>query len=266
MIREVVLIDEEKCDGCGLCVPACEEGAIRIIDGKARLVADNLCDGMGACLGHCPQGAITIEHREADAFDEDAVEVHLKREPEKRQPAAHHQGGCPGSSFRMNVMSQPSHGGDCPSSQFARFGGSQPPDTAASPRASQPSELMHWPVKLRLLPPHAPVLKGAKLLLAADCAPFAHADFHAELLAGHAVVIGCPKFDDLSGYLDKMVEMIRLNDLSEIAVVHMEVPCCTGLLHLALKARELSGKEVPIVDVVVSTRGDILRNQELSAN
>jgi NAD-dependent dihydropyrimidine dehydrogenase PreA subunit len=212
MIREMVSIDEELCDGCGECVPACEEGAIRIVDGKARLVSDNLCDGLGACLGHCPQGAIQIERREAAAFDEEAV--------------------------RRN---------------------------AAVPQApvQQQSELTHWPVQIRLVPPTAPFLRGASLLVAADCVPVAYAGFHSELLRDHAVVIGCPKLDDVESYVEKLAEMIRLGGLSGLGVAHMEVPCCTGILRAVLEARQLAGSDIPVDDLTISIQGQLIERRRI---
>lgn len=277
MIREIVMIDEEKCDGCGLCVPSCHEGAIRIIEGKARLVADNLCDGLGACLGHCPQGAIRIEKREADAFDEVAVGTHLdqaaapkpsvalpvqEHRPEPERPAPSHPGHA--------------HAGGCPSQRFARLGGpgesragSGPAKHvgpfAAADESAGTSELTQWPVQLRLLPPRAPMFQDADLLLAADCVPFALPDFHQRLLRGHALAIACPKLDDTSSYVAKLTEIIAANRLRSITVVHMEVPCCTGILMMAMQARENSGCDIPIHDVVVSVRGEILRRREIPA-
>lgn len=240
MIREVVRIDEDKCDGCGLCVPACHEGAIKIVEGKARLVADRLCDGLGACLGHCPQGAITIERREAEDFSEEAVGAHLTRQAE------------------------PADSGGCPSARFAQFGaGASTRSPVPSGGGAGVSELTHWPVKLRLLPPTAPVLQDASLLVAADCVPVAFPAFQSRLLRGHAVVIGCPKFEDLAGYVDKLTGMIELNDLAEVVVAHMEVPCCTGLLTAVLEARRRAGRPVPVVDVVIGTRGDIVLRREV---
>ncbi len=240
MLREIVSIDEELCDGCGLCIPACHEGALRIVNGKARLVGDRLCDGLGACLGHCPRGAIRIARREADAFDEAAVA------PQHAVP----------------------HGGGCPGSRFAQFGAGGP--AAARPSATdgppaQASELTHWPVQLHLLSPSAPVLNGARLLVAADCVPVAYAGFHADFLRGRAVVIACPKLDDTAGYVQKLATMIVHNDLTDITVVHMEVPCCTGILHAVLEARALAGRDLPVEDVVVSVRGTILRRRRIGA-
>jgi len=236
MIREIVHIDEDKCDGCGLCVPSCKEGAIRIINGKARLVADNLCDGLGACLGHCPQGAIRIEKREADTFDEQAVHQHTSHS------AATHA-GCPSARFNRLGTPRPAA---CPSA------------TAVADTESQPSELTHWPIQLRLLPAAAPVLQGAELLIAADCVPVAYADFHRKMLRGRAVVIACPKLDNPEGYVEKLAQMMRNANLAGITVAHMEVPCCTGILRMAIEARRISGAKLPIHDIVVGTQGDIL--------
>ncbi len=254
MIRDMVLIDAAKCDGCGQCVPACHEGAIQIIDGKARLVADNLCDGLGACLGHCPQGAIRIKRREADAFDEAAVAVHLQAQGRALPEAA------------PRPTPVPAHGG-CPSARFVKLGEpvkaeGQPPAPCGRPGAR--TALRQWPVQLRLLPPQAPMLQGATLLLSADCVPYALPDFHARLLDGRAVAVACPKLDDPSGYVEKLAAMIRLSNLRGITVARMEVPCCAGILMMALEARKRSGTSVPIHDIVVGTRGEVLAERTLA--
>ncbi|MBU0718768.1 MAG: 4Fe-4S binding protein [Planctomycetes bacterium] len=274
MIREIVTIDEDLCNGCGECVPSCAEGAIQIIDGKARLVGDRLCDGLGACLGHCPQGAIKIERREAAAFDEAAAQRHVvSLNAHIGQPKPGN--GRPTSVPATKNPAGPVHAG-CPSSRFARF--ERSPSTANGGQAAgatpccdargtaQASELVHWPVQLRLLPPNAPVLHGARLLVAADCVPVAYAGFHSELLRDHAVVIACPKLDDPDGYVEKLAEMIRSNDLAEIMVARMEVPCCGGILQMVLAARQIAESNVPINDVIVSTRGEIMARQEILAD
>ena len=245
MLREIVTIDEELCDGCGQCVPSCEEGALRIVNGKARLVSDRLCDGLGACLGHCPQGAIRIEQRESDAFDEQAVAAHLGQTPAAPTP-------------------QPPAGG-CPGSRLAQFKPEATPAGAESGKSGQPSALSHWPVQLRLLPPSAPLLRGARLLIAADCVPVAYADFHAELLRDRAVVIACPKLDDPDGYVEKLAEMIRQNDLAELTVAHMEVPCCTGILAMVLEARRRAKSALAINDIVISVHGQVLARRQIPA-
>ena len=240
---------------------AVEAFAIQIVDGKARLMAENLCDGLGACLGHCPQDAIIVERRESDAYDEAAVEVHLA---EIKQASA--------ATNSLEIANNQGHshggGGGCPSARLAQFapsGGAEksPCSGGAASAAPQKSELTHWPVMLNLLPPTAPVLQGAKLLIAADCVPAAYANFHADLLKDHVVVLGCPKFDDVEAYLEKVTQMIQLNDLAEVTVAHMEVPCCTGILMLAIEARRRANKDVPLYDIVIGTRGDLLQRREV---
>ncbi|MHB1004053.1 MAG: ATP-binding protein [Chloroflexota bacterium] len=253
MKRLVINIDEEKCDGCGACVPSCAEGALRIIDGKARLVSDVLCDGLGACLGECPQGALKVEEREAPAFDEQAVHVHLAASgrttvphtvPVRPQivqtPAEHaHMGGCPGS----RSMSLP---------RTAVPRAEQP----AIPTAAQASELVHWPVQMMLLPVRAPYFQGADLLLCADCVPFAYPNFHRDLLRGHVLAVGCPKLDDANFYVEKLGAILRDNDVKSVTVAHMEVPCCFGLTRVVREALALSGKSLPVRDVTVGVDGE----------
>lgn len=259
MIREIVHIDEEKCNGCGLCVPACAEGAIQLINGKAKLIADNLCDGIGACLGHCPQGAIIIEKRAADEFDEVAVSEHLQAAGKETDhaPALATACGCPSAQVKSFAPPQHGHGhgGGCPSAALRNFAPRSPADTDNS--GDRPSELRQWPVQMHLVPPGAPFLKGADLLLAADCAPFAYADFHRDLLKGKALLIGCPKLDDGQAYLDKLTAMLQQNDIKSLTVVHMEVPCCSGLIQIARRAIVDSGKEVPLTTIRIGIQGDI---------
>ncbi|BCR04783.1 4Fe-4S ferredoxin [Desulfuromonas versatilis] len=244
MIREIVKIDEEKCNGCGLCVPSCAEGAIKIVNGKAKLIADNLCDGLGACLGDCPEGAITIERREAEEFDEVAVEEHLNKEgkpaPAGHGPAAH----------------APAHGGGCPSARVMNID-RQPAPAAAEEAGTRQSQLRQWPVQMHLVPPTAPFLRDADLLLAADCAPFAYADFHKDFLAGKALLIGCPKLDDGQAYLEKLTAMLRGNNIKRLTVVHMEVPCCSGLIAIARQAIAACGKDVPLETIRIGIQGDV---------
>ncbi|MFA5514930.1 MAG: 4Fe-4S binding protein [Desulfuromonadales bacterium] len=253
MIREIVTIDEEKCDGCGLCVPACAEGAIKIVNGKAKLLADNLCDGLGACLGHCPKDAILIEKRDADGFDEEAVEKHLHAENKTPlHPAAPaHGGGCPSAQVKSFAPA-----GGCPSAQVMTT--ERPAATAgAGETERRPSELRQWPVQMHLVPPSAPFLTQADLLLAADCAAFAYADFHRDLLQGKALLIGCPKLDDGRAYLEKLTAILAQNEIKSLAVVFMEVPCCSGLVQIAKQALAASGKEVPLELVRVGIQGDV---------
>jgi Pyruvate/2-oxoacid:ferredoxin oxidoreductase delta subunit len=257
MLRKVVEIDEAKCDGCGECISACAEGAIALVGGKARLVADVYCDGLGACLGDCPQGAITVVEREAAAFDEAAVADHLTRlgrpaQPESHAtpphvaaPAAAHGGGCPGSAARELKRPGLSVVKDGPG-----------PALPAAPRQGG-STLSHWPVQLTLVPPHAPWLQGAHLLVAADCVPFAYAAFHADFLAGKKLVVGCPKLDDNQAYAAKLAELCARNDLASITVIRMEVPCCGGIAWAAREGIARSGKAVPLRDVVIGVDGAV---------
>ena len=235
--RKIIKIDEEKCNGCGACVPGCAEGALQVIDGKARLVSDVYCDGLGACLGHCPQGAITIDEREARDFDERKAAEH-----KAAQEAAHHAHG---------------HAG-CPGSKMMDLTGSKPHATAAPSAGKSPSELRQWPVQIMLVPPNAPYFNGADLLIAADCVPFAYPDFHRDLLRGKILLVGCPKLDDADFYREKIGQIIRLNDIRSITYAHMEVPCCSGLIGITQEAIRASGKNVPFKDVTVGIRGELL--------
>ena len=256
MIRKMVKIDEEKCNGCGLCVPSCAEGAIQIIDGKARLVADNLCDGLGACLGDCPLDAIRIVEREADEFDETAVEEHLKqigREPQLQHHApAAPAGGCPSAAVKH--FAAPAAGGGCPSARTMNF--SAAPEAEQAAAGSRPSRLAQWPIQLHLVPPTAPFFQNADVLLAADCAPFAYADFQDDLLRGKALAIACPKLDDTEPYVAKLTAMITQSNIRSLTVVHMEVPCCNGLIFMARQAIEKSGRDIPLETVCIGIRGE----------
>jgi ferredoxin len=236
VLRKIIRIDEEKCNGCGVCVPACAEGALQIVDGKAKLISETYCDGLGACLGECPQGAITIEEREADDFDEEAVKRHQHEEElrEDQLPC-----GCPGSSV----------------SQFERR---QPFAISPDFVAAQPSMLRHWPVQLTLVPPVAPFLQGADLVLAADCVPFAYAGFHRDFLQDHALLVACPKLDDYQAHQRKLIDILRRSDVKSLTVVYMEVPCCSGLVHMAKQAIEASGRDIPLREVMVGIKGDSL--------
>ena len=231
--RNVVKIDEEKCNGCGVCISACAEGAIKLIDGKARLISDTYCDGLGACLGHCPQDAITIEQREADEFDEEATAAHLKSQ---KKTAASSGFVCPG------MMQKDLRGAD----------------SAAKRTGDISSRLLQWPVQLKLLSPLAPILQGADLLLTADCVPFAMGDFHGRLLKGRAIAVGCPKLDDTEYYIEKLTEILKTAGLKSLTVIHMEVPCCSGLLHIAREAVSRSGADVPFEEITISLGGEVL--------
>ncbi|BCW97786.1 MAG: 4Fe-4S ferredoxin [Armatimonadota bacterium] len=250
-LRKIIRIDEEKCDGCGLCIPNCVEGALAIVDGKARLVSERYCDGLGACLGHCPKGAITIEEREAEEFDEAAVEKRLREQGISAADHAHsHAAQSPGAA-------QAAHSG-CPGARMMDFREQAPRPAHDAHAPSTPSELRQWPVKINLVNPAAPYFQDAHLLIAADCAPFALASFHPDFLRGRAVVIGCPKFDDLGGYLKKLTAILEMNDIQSITVLHMEVPCCFGLVQAAKQAVLAAGKQVPVDVKMVGIRGEIL--------
>ncbi|HNU68842.1 MAG TPA: 4Fe-4S binding protein [Myxococcota bacterium] len=259
-VRKIVSIDEELCDGCGLCVPSCAEGAIRIIDGKARLVGDNLCDGLGACLGECPQGAITVTEREAAEFDEEAVRLARAA----GDAAGGHRdepigaGVKPQAASTHGVADGHHHGGGCPGSRlhsFARTGTPAVGDVAGQ----VPSRLGQWPVQLHLLPPTAPFLRDSDLVLAADCAAFAFGDFHNRFIRGRSLAIACPKLDSgLDEYLQKLTGMIDHGGINTLTVVIMEVPCCGGLLHLAMRAVQAAERKIPLKMVKISLKGDIL--------
>jgi len=240
MHRKIVNIDEEKCTGCGQCATACAEGAIAIIDGKAKLVSEIYCDGLGACLGECPEDAITIIERDAAEFNEEATEKHLKKLKSQKKVEHIHGHSCPGSMMReLKRNSETSR--DVPSEAI-------------------PSELTNWPVQLKLVSPSAPYFQGADLLLVADCVPFALADFHSRFLSGKPVIIGCPKLDDTDYYVEKLTEIIKRASLNSLTVVHMEVPCCSGLTYIANEAIEASGEDVPLNDVTITISGEVLEN------
>lgn len=249
-VRKIVQIDEEKCDGCGQCVPSCEEGAIRIIDGKARLVSDVYCDGLGACLGHCPQNAIEIVEREAEPFDETAVETRLAA-GRAASACESPSGGCPGSAVKNLGLRVVSSNSPQPGARAASAEGN-------GEEPASGSRLSHWPVQLSLIPPGASFLQQADLLLTAQCAAFAMGDFHERLLQGKPIAIACPKLDNGQAHLEKLTAILRTSDVRSLSVIHMEVPCCTGLIRIAQAAVDASGKDIPLKDVVVSTRGELL--------
>lgn len=263
LMRKIVEIDEEKCDGCGDCVTSCAEGAIQLVDGKARLVSDVYCDGLGVCLGHCPQGAITIEERESAPFDEAAVARHLASQG---APA-------PAADASPALSLAPAHGSGCPGSKALdlRAPGRMPAPiqagtagqaVPAAPGASPQGALRHWPIMLHLLPPEAPFLQGAELILCAPCVPAAMPDFHERLLSGRSVALACPKLDDQTGYLEKLAAMLQRAGVTGLTVARMMVPCCGGLLQLAHQARELAGTSHTITDVVVGHDGCVLQVNE----
>jgi ferredoxin len=260
MLRKIVQIDEAKCDGCGECVPSCAEGAIAIVNGKARLAGDVLCDGLGACLGECPQGAITVVEREAAAFDEEAVHAHLARS-KGDGPVPHPLAPVPAplpARPRLSVLSsapEPSGGGGCPGSRPMTIQRAQ--SAGAGTPATGQSRLGQWPVQLHLVPVRAPYFQGADLLVAADCVPFAYARFHDDFLDGRAVVMGCPKLDDVAPYAEKLAAIIAQGGVKSVTVVRMEVPCCGGISRLAREAVAASGRDLPFRDVIVGVDGQL---------
>jgi Fe-S-cluster-containing hydrogenase component 2 len=240
--RKIIQINEDLCDGCGQCVPSCAEGALQLVDGKAKLVSEVYCDGLGACLGECPTGALRVVEREADDFDEHAVEEHLSSMAKEEGPAV------------IPIVS------GCPSSQIQSFNEAKP---GVQGRAD--SALTHWPVQVRLVPPTAPFLKGAHLLVAADCATVAYPNFHQDFLKGKVVMVGCPKFDDVQGYIQKFGEIFKAADIKSVTVLVMEVPCCQGLPIIVGRGMERSGKKIPMEKVVISPRGEVLERERLAA-
>lgn len=230
-VRKVVKIDEKKCNGCGICIPSCAEGALKIIDGKARLVSDKYCDGLGACLGECPQGAISIEERPADEFDE--AEAHYQQQAKE-------------------VTEKPVCG--CPSSPVREI---EPCESEDEQRANQQSQLRHWPVQLALVSATAPFLNGADVVLAADCTAFAYAGFHHDFLKNHTLLVACPKLDNFKSQLDKLTQIIAKSGLKNLTVVHMEVPCCSGLVFMSKKAIAASGNNIPLKEITIGVNGDL---------
>ena len=247
--RKIIEIDEDRCDGCGQCVPSCAEGAIEIVDGKARLVAERYCDGLGACLGECPNDALRVIEKEADEFDEEAVEEYIsKREVSQGQEQETMACGCPSTliqSFPPQKSCQEANGP-------AIYGSTE-------------SALSHWPVQIRLVPPTASFLKGADLLVAADCAPFAYPNFHRDFIRGRVLLVGCPKLDNQQEYIEKFADIFKTAGIKSVKVAVMEVPCCQGLPVLIKKGMEMAGRDIPIEKVVIGTRGEILKKERLVA-
>lgn len=251
-VRKIIQIEEEKCNGCGLCVPNCAEGAIQIIDGKAKLVKDSYCDGLGACLGHCPQDALHVIERDADEFNEEealdfvkSLKIETKKESNNspQKPIHNHGGGCPGS--RMMVL-----GNEDKSSQKAMNVNNGDIEVKIK------SQLRQWPVQLTLVPENAPYFNNADLLITADCVPFAYPNFHLELLKGKVVVIGCPKLDDLNSYIDKLTNIFLNNNIKSVTVAHMEVPCCSGIVRATEIALQRAHIEIPYKKVRIGINGD----------
>ncbi|HIJ60918.1 MAG TPA: 4Fe-4S binding protein [Nitrospirae bacterium] len=234
MKRKIIEIDENLCDGCGQCVTSCKEGALEIVNGKAKIISDVFCDGLGACIGDCPKSALKIIEREALPFDEEAMQKHI--ESNKQPPLM--PCGCPSTHIKQ-FKPMPQH---IPSNSYDEL----------------PSLLSHWPVQIKLVPINAPFLQNASLLIAADCTPIAYRNFHSDFLKGRVVMIGCPKFDDINEYYEKFKELFKDININDVTVLSMEVPCCSKLSMMIKKAIQDSGKEISLKDVVVSVRGQIL--------
>ena len=264
--RKIITIDEKKCNGCALCIPNCPEGAIQIIDQKARLISDLFCDGLGACLGHCPQGAITVQEREAVAYDEakvmanivkqglNVIKAHLQHLKEHNELGYLKQAMDFLQKENIKVSSGESHGLVCPGSKVMDL---RKKDTLRTKEKVTyvDSELAQWPVQLHLVPSHAAYLEGADILISADCVPFAYANFHQDLLKGKILLVGCPKLDDVSLYKDKLKQIFSENNINSVTYAHIEVPCCFGLLPVIKEAISNSGKKIPFEDINISIKG-----------
>ncbi|MFZ2446660.1 MAG: 4Fe-4S binding protein [Syntrophobacteraceae bacterium] len=297
-MRKIVEIDEQLCDGCGLCALACAEGALEIKDGKARIISDSYCDGLGACLSGCPTGAVRIIEREADEFDPEAVEEYLAAKGEAARegtppaahtthsaahtthsaahithPAAHithpaaHTTHSAGRTHAVEAQEAPrehkefSMACGCPSSRVETFPVDPRPEKARGPGpfAESESQLAHWPIQIRLVPPTAPFLKRAHLLVVADCAPVAYPDFHKNFVKGKAVLMGCPKLDNKEEYVSKFAEIFRTAEIRGVTVIDMEVPCCSAMPMIVQKAMKEAGKDIPLEEVVIGVRGNIVK-------
>lgn len=259
--RKIVKIDEEKCNGCGQCIPACPEGAIQIIDGKARLVSDLFCDGLGACLGDCPLGAITIEEREAEPYSERKVMERISQQGENvvlahlKHLKEHGEKGYLAEAItylkergikdplEKVAAEQTKEPHSCPGAKMMDF-------------RNKKSGLQQWPIQSELVPPNAPYFNETDLLIVADCVPFAYPNFHQDFLKNKSLVIGCPKLDDLESYKQKITEILRLNEIKNVKVIHMEVPCCFALEQIVKEAVESSGKEITITKDIISINGE----------
>jgi len=271
--RKLITVDEALCNGCGNCVTGCAEGALAIIDGKARLVNEVFCDGLGACLGECPTGALKVVEVETEDFNPDAVVQHLTSQgravpdhmPDPASLRLHHKGV--GGAAQASRPHAPT-GGGCPGGRVMNLsGGGSPCQQANVPRQQQSaaSSLSHWPIQLRLVPPTAPFLQNASLLLTADCVPPSLADFNARFLPGRMLLLGCPKFDDVQSYIDKMADILRHNAIKDITVLRMEVPCCRGLSAVVAEAMRRAQAGFPLKEVVITRQGDMVASEPLAA-
>ncbi len=245
VLRNIINIDEDKCNGCGDCVTACVEGAIEIIDGKAKLVSETYCDGLGACIGHCPEDAIAITQREADEFDQQATDAYMAEKKDLQQQCSF---SCPGMmeqdlSIKKDAVTE-----------------------SADDNVAARSQLCHWPVQLKLVAPAASYLAGSDLLFTADCVPFSMADFHDKFLKNHSIIVGCPKLDDSSYYIDKLGQILAVAKLNSLTVVRMEVPCCGGLTHIVKEAIVAAGVDLSFKtfeEITIGVRGDVIKTEQI---
>jgi Fe-S-cluster-containing hydrogenase component 2 len=234
VLRKIIQIDEEKCNGCGVCIDSCAEGALALVDGKARLVKEKYCDGLAACLKECPAGALTIAERDAEDFDEQATKEHLQEKEKESKPAPC---ACQGSLVREFDQA--------PENSEERNAGRQIP------------MLTHWPVQLALVPPGARFLNDTDVVLIADCVPFAYPNLHRDFLKGHSVLVACPKLDDAEAHLAKLTDILRESHIKSLTVVHMEVPCCSGLAYIAQRAIADSGQDIPFNEITIGIKGNV---------
>lgn len=248
VLRKIIEIDENLCDGCGQCVPACAEGALEIIDGKARLIAEKYCDGLGACLGDCPTGALQVIEREADDFDEEAVEELLRTQKENAQPAST-PSGCPSAMLQTFQAETPCQAANKPLNMSSAEG------------EKSESALTHWPIQIHLVPPTAPFLNNADLLVTADCTPLAYPHFHRDFLQGKVVMMGCPKFDETESYIEKFSEIFKTATINSVTIAIMEVPCCGNMRTIIKEALRRTGTDIPVEEVVISVRGQVLHQR-----
>lgn len=273
-VRKVIRIDEAKCTGCGDCIPNCPEGALQVIDGKARLVSDLFCDGLGACVGHCPTGAMTVEERPAEPYDEakvmanivpqgpNTIAAHLAHLKEHGAAEYYRAALAFLNEHKIALPAVPKSAAcACPGSRMMELKPRK--STARRAPASRASELVNWPVQIKLVPVSAPYLKHADLLIAADCVPAAYPAFHEDFLRDRVLLIGCPKLDDADFYLEKLTELFRNNEPKSVICLHMEVPCCFGLVQLTRQAIAASGRTIPFAEQTISVRGEVRRQPGL---
>lgn len=264
--RKIIKIDEDKCTGCGVCIPNCPEGALQVIDNKARLISDLFCDGLGACIGHCPEGAIKIEEREAEEYSEkkvmenivkhgaNTIKAHLQHLKEHGETKYYNEAVLVLKEKNIEIPSEEKIPCGCPGTMVKEVN----QETKAGNNAKQASALRQWPIQLGLLPVQAPFFQNTDLLVASDCVAYANANFHSGLLSGKSLVIGCPKLDDIEAYQEKLTQIFQQNDIKSVTVAIMEVPCCYGMYAAVEEAINKSGKKIPLIKKIISVSGDII--------